>query len=213
MKRTGLVYHFTDTINLPWILASGELRPCRITDTGIGETCLLWGTTNPLGDYTSKAQIAIHSDQGGQYFRKGFFHLVRFTMAADEFVTWKETIAASGWTAEQVTALVEDDRRKYGEFGHDRWRLRRDPLPLSRVLKVETTSYDDAETGQWHALDINKRGVLLRPRDPKRKGVKIGRKSFYSAPVRPDWQYYEPWPGFHRMYETREDYLADARYA
>ena len=73
------VFHFTDTINLPWILASGELRPTWNGDTGIGRTRFLWGTTNPDGDLTSGPQIRIHGSTEREW-RAGAFHLVRFTL-------------------------------------------------------------------------------------------------------------------------------------
>jgi hypothetical protein len=219
------VYHFTDTINLPWILASGELRPCWMEDVGIGRNRFLWGTTNPEGDYTSGAQRRIHGHNsdpilalaGMNDWYAGKFHLVRFTLAADEFFTWNEIVRASNWTPEEVAELIESDRRQ-GEHGHDLWRLRHDAVPLSRVLKVETTSYDDADTERWWPLDIRarRRGVLLRPNDPKRKGVKIGSRRFYSTPISQDLQFYLPWTPprqRHPRYETYEDALADARYA
>lgn len=214
------VYHFTDTINLPWILASGALRPSLISNTGIGMTRFLWGTTNPLGDLTAGPFVRIHNERLAHRWRRGEFHLVRFTLAADEFLTWSEIVHASNWTPEEVAALVEDDQRRYGEYGHKRWRLRRDPIPLHRVLKVETTSFDDAETERWWPLDICPRrrgGVLLRPNDPKRKGVRIAGKRFYSVPVLDDCRFwYQPWtPPEERapLYHTYDDYLADARYA
>ena len=212
------VYHFTDTINLPWILASGELRPCWITDAGIGQTRFLWGTTNPLGSYGTGPQIRIHGRMEREW-RAGEFHLVRLMLAADEFFTWSEIVRASNWTREEVAELIESDQRLYGENDHKHWRLRHDPIPLSRVLKVETTSHDDAETERWWPLDIRPRrkgGVLLRPNDPKRKGVRLGDRRFYSVPVRPDRQIYLPWrsPAERRpRYETYSDALADARYA
>lgn len=216
------VYHFTDMISLPWILASGELRSSWINNAGIGMTRFLWGTTNPLGDYTAAPFMRIHG--GGlaeREYRRGAFHLVRFTLAPDEFSTWDEIVRASNWTPEEVAALLKDDQRRYGEFGHTRWRLRHDPIPLHRVLKVETTSYDDAETPCWWPLDIRPRrgGVLLRPNDPKRKGVRIGGRRFYSVPVLDDLQghrhLYVPWkpPAERRRhYESYSDYLADLRY-
>jgi hypothetical protein len=212
------VFHFTDTINLPWILAGGELRPCWIVDAGIGRNRFLWGTTNPQGDYTSGAQSRIHGSLEREW-RAGVFHLVRFKLAADEFSTCSEIVCASNWTPEEVAELIESDQRLYGEYGHKRWRLRHDPLPLSRVLKVETTSYDDAETGRWWPLDIRTRRkgtVVLRPYDLKRKGVRIARRRFYSVPVQPDHQLYRPWtpPSKRRpRYASYSDYLADARYA
>jgi len=190
-------FTFTDTVYLPWILASGELWPNWVDLLGIGRNRFLWGTTNPLGDYTSGPQRGIHDDLEREW-QAGVFHLVRFTLAADEFSTWSEIVRASNWTSEGVAELIERDQRVFGEFGQKRWRLRHDPIPLSRVLKVETTSYDDAETGRWWPLDIRAcrkggRGdVLLRPNDPERKGVRVAGRRFYSMGVWPDLITYKP---------------------
>jgi hypothetical protein len=189
-------------------------------DVGIGRTRFLWGTTNPLGDYTSGPQTRLHGSMEREW-QAGVFHLVRFTLAADEFSTWSEIVHASNWTPEEVAMLIESDQRLYGEYGHKRWRLRQDPVPLSRVLKVETTSFADAETERWWPLEIRTRrndrygSVLLRPNDPRRKGVRIGGRRFYSVPFRHDLQFYEPWkPPRDRRYHyaTYDDALADARY-
>jgi hypothetical protein len=213
------VYHMTDSINLPWILASGELRPTWISDTGIGRTRFLWATVNPDGDLTSGPQIRIHGSMESKW-RAGVFHLVRFTLAADEFFTWNEIVQASNWTPEEVAALIEDDLVRHGATDHQNWRLRHDPIPLSRILKVETTSYEDRETEAWWPLDIRPRrrgGVLLRANDPKRKGVRIQSRQFYSVPVNQKHHCFEPWLSrgerLRARYETYEDYLADARYA
>ena len=204
------VYHISDTIHLPWIIASGELRPGLIEDAGIGKSRFLWGTTNPQGDLTSWPQRRIHwperflggYDQlyrilinaGQSAWQAGAYHMIRFTLAAADFMTLDEAARSANWTPEQVTEMIEFDQKTYGEFGHKRWRLRHDPLPLSRVLKVESTSYDDREAERWHPLDIGAKGVLLRPKDPRRKGVRIAGRAFYSVPVGlPDHQIFEPW--------------------
>jgi len=179
-----------------------------IKDTGIGESRFLWGTTNPQGDLTSWPQRRIHWPErflgnfdlvyrmlvfaGNCEWQAGEFHMVRFTLAGDDFMTLDEAARSANWKPEAVAEMIEFDQKTYGEYGHKDWRLRRKPLPLSRVLRVETTSYEDRETERWHPLDVTK--VLLRPNDPKRKGVKIAGRTFYSVPVGPpDHQNYEPW--------------------
>ena len=93
------------------------------------------------------------------------------------------------------------------------------PIPLSRVLKVETTSYEDAETENVVAARHPPAAPWrrsLRPNNSKREGVRIGCRQFYSVPVNQEHHCYEPWlPAGRRWryrYETYEDYLADARY-
>ena len=107
-------------------------------DTGIGRTRLLWGTTNRDGDLTSGPQTRIHGSAEREW-RAGAFHLVRFTWRLMNSLPGTRIVHASNWAPEEVAALIEDDRRRW-PAGHKRWRLRHDPIPLSRVLKVETTA-------------------------------------------------------------------------
>ncbi len=211
------VYHFTDTVHLPWIIASGELRPSRRMLT-MGQTQFIWGTTCEEGDFTAQpfrsairpveAQTLLELS-GETAWRAGDLQLVRFTLNAADFLTWGEVVRMSDWEPAEVAAHIEGTERIFGEYDHDRWRLRYDPLPLSRVIRVETTSFADAETECWHLLDIAARGVLLRPNDPKRKGVKIGRRQLYSTPVgRLGELFFLPWSPPRRR--TRDEILADA---
>jgi hypothetical protein len=226
LSSSDVVYHYTDTVYLPWILANGELQP-SVTDLFPDVTPLryLWGTTNPLGDYTTRPLRQIH--QGGleEEWQAGVFDLVRFTLPANAFLSFSEILQFSDWTPEQAAALVEYDRRAYGETGHDMWRCRQDPLRLADVLKVETTSFGDAETERWRPLDIRRpERLLIRSRKPNRLGVRIGRRRFHSNRFeRPDrWgsHYCVPWPEaavtrakrLQAAYEARMDAAMIARW-
>jgi hypothetical protein len=48
---TGSVYHFTNTARLPWILASGELRP-GANKLGWAPVECIWATGSSIGDLT-----------------------------------------------------------------------------------------------------------------------------------------------------------------
>jgi len=49
-------------------------------------------------------------------WQAGVFHLVRFTMAPEDFLTSSAVVKASDWwTPDQVATLIEDDQRRYGE--------------------------------------------------------------------------------------------------
>ena len=205
-----IVYHMSDSIHAPWIIAAGELRPGLIRDTGIGKSRFLWGTTNPQGDLTSRPQRRIHFPErflgdfdqlyrilviaGECAWQAGEIRMIRFTLMAADFVTLDEAARSANWKPGQVAEMIEFDQKTYGEYGHKDWRLRRKPLPLSRVLKVESTSYDDRETERWHPLDIGAKGVLLRPNDRQRKGIRVAGRTFYSVPVGlPAYQNFKPW--------------------
>ena len=191
-----LVFHFTHTAHLPWIIASGELRPNRNDLPGVGPVRYLWGTTNPEGDFTAGPHRLIHGGRNEEW-QAGVFLMVRFTLPADAFMSWNEIVRESDWTPEEVAELVERDHREYGEFGQDLWRCRWDPLRLADVLKVEVCGFEDHESEAWWPLDITDRKLLLPSRKPNRLGVRIGRRRFYSDqfPTEiPGRASYMPWP-------------------
>jgi hypothetical protein len=123
------------------ILASSEFRPTSELRHGHWSHTSLW---DPLGDYTSNPQIRIHGHLEREW-RAGAFHLVRFTLTADELFTWNEIVQESNWTPEEVAALIRNDQMRHGATDYKNWSLRHDPVPLSQVLKVETTSFEDAD--------------------------------------------------------------------
>jgi hypothetical protein len=206
---SDVVFHYTDSLHLPWILASGELRP-SVTTFGYEDNAPLryvWGTTNPEGDLTAGPLRRIH--QGGleEEWQAGAFLLVRFTLEANAFLSFAETIRElSDWTPEQAAALIDYDRRVFGETGHDLWRCRHDPVRLRDVLKVETTSYAqvgaylfDGASSQWQPLDISRpERLLIHSRKPNRLGVRIGGRRFHSVRFeysdRRGSYYCVPWP-------------------
>jgi hypothetical protein len=66
------VFHFTDTARLPWILATGELRPGRNAIWDFPSADFLWATTDARGDRTASVDR--------KALRKGFTREVRFTL-------------------------------------------------------------------------------------------------------------------------------------
>jgi len=63
----------------------------------IGLTRFLWATTNPRGDYTADPLIRLH-DSVEREWQAGVFHLVTFTMAPEDFLTWsKGRVGRSAW--------------------------------------------------------------------------------------------------------------------
>jgi hypothetical protein len=133
------VYHFTDTARLPWIWASGELRPGR-NQIGGYPVDFLWATTNQKGDRTAS---------GMQLYRQGETALVRLTLHAEDFAKWSEVLKhSSQWTYEQVNRLCMAALAK-GEANIAGWRVRTVALPLSRIVSVEAKTY----TGAWQTID------------------------------------------------------------
>lgn len=195
---SGVVYHFSDTVHLAWIVARGELQPSIIKHTPLGFNTHLWATINPEGDRTALPLREIHGGDGGRDWRDGKFWLLRFTLPADRFLSLNETQQFENWDLPDVDKLLDFDRREYDVVGEYTWRLRRDPLQLRDVIKIEATSYDSHETERWWPLDLADLKVL-RTSDPDRLGIRVGRrKRFYSERIKDDDYHpgavrYVPW--------------------
>ena len=190
------VYHFSSSMCLPWIIEAGELRPHREHDVGIGITKHLWCTSDPQGDLTASPFRRIHSPPFGdeRVWRSGRFFLVRFTLSPRDVMTWEEVKQKSKWTSAQVAELMEDDRKRFGVVGHDdKWFLRRKPLPLSRVLRTEITSY---LTQRWSPIELSP-AMVVNTDDPTIKGIRIGNSIYYakrSYAAKRSRLRYEIWP-------------------
>jgi|1185.fasta_scaffold127551_2 hypothetical protein len=149
MSRSDVVFHFTDTARLPWILASGELRPGRNQLGGFPDPDFLWATTSPIGDRSASG--------GYQGYREGVTRLVRITLQAEDFEPWPQITARfPAWTADHSRRL-ESAARQSSPQG---WRCRVEPLPRHRWLAIETRTYVDK---QWRALPLD---VLPGALDP-----------------------------------------------
>jgi hypothetical protein len=72
-----------------------------------------------------------------------------------------------------MVRLVADDRTRNGEDGHDQWRCRADPLPLTAVLKAEARTCG----GHWRPIDLDP-GRVVKTGDPNRMGYRLGKTLF-----------------------------------
>jgi hypothetical protein len=70
------VYHFTDTIRLPWIIETGELRPDSNRIGGFPAD-FLWTTSNDKNDLTSSAA----APSARRAYREHVTQLVRVTQS------------------------------------------------------------------------------------------------------------------------------------
>jgi len=134
------IYHFTNTARLPRIVLANELRPGR-NQIGNYPCDFVWATTNSLGDRSSAALQGYHEGQTA---------LVRLSLHAEDFELWPDILRRfPQWTAQHVERL-EANARKLGETGIHCWRVRAEPLPLSRAIRVEAKHY----SGDWRAIDV-----------------------------------------------------------
>ena len=136
-----VVYHYTDSLHLPWIVKSSELRPNTNRLVGIGLIKYLWATTNPAGDKTARAMITMHKGYE-ELFQHGLVQLIRFTLPSAGFVPWCDIKRESNWTRGQIRKLQQSDRKYFDEHGFAKWRCRREPLPITSALKVEAKLWE-----------------------------------------------------------------------
>ena len=146
------VYHFTDTLRLPWIIQTAELRPDPNRFGGFPSD-FLWATLNEAGDRTSAAQ----SGDAKRLYREGAMQIVRITLPEEHFVGWREAIDAPSpdWSAEHVI-MLERAAATMGESGIENWRVHLGPLPLSTALAIDAKSYAG---GRWVSIPTDQNFV------------------------------------------------------
>jgi hypothetical protein len=205
-----VVYHFTDTLALPWIIESGALRPHAKLLVGIGRTdAFVWATTNPAGDKTARAMVVAAGGEPEEALKQNRYRLVRLTLRAKSFRPWAKVVRKEGWTPGQLAELADDDYKRGCEVGYqDQWRVRSTRLPLANVLKAEAKTF----AGPWRRIELDP-GQVVRTENPNFKGYRLGRKTLFAMRmprddvlVRGDSKYaYRP--------ELNKDEFADIAYA
>jgi hypothetical protein len=148
-------------------------------DVGIGYTRFIWATTKAAPDKTSGSMWLIRFFESA--WQAGLFGLVRLTLPAEGFRTWREIIRREGWDKYQVARLARDDRQRIGEDGHDQWRCGDQPLPLANVLKAEVAF---ATSRRWRPLALDP-GRVVKTENSNRLGYRLGRKVLFSERVDP----------------------------
>jgi hypothetical protein len=137
------VYHFTDSLRLPWIIRSKQLLPSLNRVSNVPST-FLWATLNPAGDRSCAAQ---GTSSAKEAFRRGLTAKVRFTLPGDAFESWSDVSRLyPEWTAEQVARTEALARDRHGESRFINWRIRREPLDLSQVIACE---YRTPTSDRW----------------------------------------------------------------
>jgi hypothetical protein len=145
MMNNLVVYHFTDTARLPWIIESAELRPGANRIGGYPND-LLWATTSGAGDKTSAA----FGTAAREVWRAGLSQLIRFTLRRDDFLGWRDAVECdANWTNDHIIGL-EIGAKALGEPNTCKWRARHQPLPLSAVVAVDAKSYG---SGRWTPIE------------------------------------------------------------
>jgi hypothetical protein len=166
------VYHFTDTLRLPWIIETGELRPDPHRLGGFPSD-FLWATLNDAGDRTSAAQ----SGDAKRLYREGMMQIVRIALPEEHFVGWREAISASAdWSAEHV-AMLERAAVTMGESGIENWRVHLGALPFSTAVAVHAKSYSG---GRWLPISANQEYCVAFD-EPQRRGFVINNRCYFAT--------------------------------
>jgi hypothetical protein len=163
-QEAAVLFHFTDTARLPWILETGELRPGSTRFPGQPPD-FLWATTDERGDRTA----TLSRDA----WRRGDTQLVRFTLARGDFEPWRAVVDRFPEWTEQVTGSLERAAER-ARSNPDAWWCRVDPLPLSRVLKIQSKAWSSS----WQQFSPT---VSRHPVDASTRFVVIGNRRYYST--------------------------------
>src|SRR5262245_16793805 len=161
------VYHFSDTARLPWIMSTGELRPDANAVGGYPSPEFVWATSEARGSRTAAG--------GARGYREDKVRLVRFTLDVADFEPWSGIGARyPTWTPDQIAQLEASAVAK----GDDpaTWWCRVDPLPLARVILIETRAYRGPGWQPW-----TDRTLVVGPEDSV--GVVVGDVEFLSKKV------------------------------
>jgi hypothetical protein len=167
------LYHFTDSMRLPRILRSVELRPATYVDAMAGARDFVHATSNQHGEKTAATTM---SDPDGKFYRGSFYAKVRFTLDADDFEQWMAVVGRyPEWTPKMIKALC-DRGHKYGSSPFS-WYARAEPLPLDKVVAVHTMEYPD---NNWRSFDRSVAEISTVQDGPDIMGVRIGDRIFFS---------------------------------
>jgi hypothetical protein len=135
------VYHFTDTLRLPWIIHSGQLRPGRNKLGGYTSPEFVWASTDPRDDRSA-------SITRGEPYRDGRVRHIRFTLPQDRFIPWREVpMRYPSWTSDQVARLEHSGKAL--QTSPDNWWCRAGTLSLEDVISIDWRSY---RCNQWKPL-------------------------------------------------------------
>ena len=169
----SFLYHFSDTVRLPWIMEAGELRPSQNRIGGF-PVDFLWATSDARGDRTSSAAGADVRD----LWRSANVQLIRFTLDTADFDDWEETGRRLGRTEQQISVL-KISAVNLGEPDASKWRCRHRPLGVRNALQVEAKSY---VSGRWVPIDSSDDGCRGYPHEPDFRGFTIGDYVYVSTP-------------------------------
>jgi hypothetical protein len=168
------LYHFTTSAHLPRIVRSGELRPSFFPGQ---PRDFVHATDNENGDRTAAGWGTWE-----ETYRAGAIRRVRFTLAADDFEPWLTVVGRyPEWTPDWIETL-QKVARDWGQ-STSCWYCRPDPLPLVRVIAVDTRAYSGHRWDPFHlssAVVLENTATSPSP-NMDRLGIKLGDKIYWST--------------------------------
>jgi hypothetical protein len=183
MKKPEVVYHFTHSTCLPWIIMEGALYPSQPFKDGSCGGCnrYLWMTSVPDADYHMRPTdfpLELDNDPGESVWAQGRLAMVRFTLARADFEPWTEVVKKPPWTRRQIARWKQWEEVLHFGDRPENWYLRREPLPLNRVLKIEAKARFNPD---WTRVRPTKRHVRAISEDPPTLALELLNSEFYST--------------------------------
>lgn len=164
MPQSDRVYHYTDTLHLPFIIQSGKLLPGRNTQGLYPDPDFLWATANDQGDGT---QTLYMNENGRRLYREGKVLRVRLQLPKANFFHWSEVGERyPQWTQAQRERL---ERAAKGHADPKDWWCHDGELPATEVLDIHFKSF----TQGWHRPALIGAGGFYEL-DADTLGVRVG---------------------------------------
>lgn len=171
VHQPDVLYHYSTSGALPWIIEGGELRPmdCKFARP------YLWATTSPDGDRCATG----FNDEA---YRVGAMVRLRFTMPADGFRPWQDVLREDGQyrTIELLERFAREKKQRT-----DGWYVRRDAVSLDDCIYAHCRGYLSHRWSEFGATDTSEANVfpiIVRDEDSAEEfyAVHFGSKVYLS---------------------------------
>jgi hypothetical protein len=200
------VFHFTDSTHLPWIVASGELRPSVAAEAS---NHFIWATTDP--DYESTARSSKDPCMP-EWLEHGHALTVRFTLTDTGFIQWNRSKSKRSWEAEYIAKKKKQGIKRawarrehtqwFEQLGAHKWRIRREPIPLADVLRIDVRAYAGERWQRFRPTSKNCFEIPVGDDDPPAMCVNVDGFHYYSQMIDSDCYWAPDRDELNEMYEN-----------
>jgi len=152
-KVPDVLYHFTTSAHLPWIIGDGALTlpPTNALERTFGRD-YLYATSSPNGDKCSTAWTG-YTDT----YREGISLRVRFAFPGDGWRPWREVLEESG--QQYYIKGLPMYAAHCGE-NPDNWFLRWEPLSLDDCYAAHCRAYTSHRWVELNSIDLSDAAVI-----------------------------------------------------